>query len=80
MLRIAAGTRHMWLKFAEIIGNVQLFILLSLVYWALLPLIAVPFKLLADPLALKRFPSGLWVSRLPSPQTLESMRKQEQAE
>ena len=44
-----------WLQIAEVIGNIQLTILLTIIYWVLVPLIAVPFKFLADPL-LKRVP------------------------
>jgi len=69
-----------WLQFAEILGNIQLFILFSLVYWSLVPLVAIPFKLYADPLAFKRIHSVFWVSCRPVPDSLESMRRQDRAE
>ena len=35
-------------------GNVVMFLWLSVLYWTLLAVTALPFKLLADPLALRR--------------------------
>ena len=46
-----------WLKVAEVIGTIQMLIILSILYWLILPLMAIPFKLLSDPLRIKR-PSG----------------------
>jgi hypothetical protein len=63
-----------WLKFAEVFGNIQMTILLSLIYWVMVPIVAVPFKLLADPLALRR--SRRWVARNPESIGIDSMRKQ----
>ena len=76
MARIMKLAWIKWLKVAETIGNFQLAILLSIVYWILLPVIAIPFKLMSDPLTLKRMPSRLWTSRAHEPPTLESMSKQ----
>ena len=76
MLRMISAVWCKWLKFAEKIGNLQFFIFLSLVYWILLPIVAIPFKMTSDPLALKRPPNILWISREPRPQTLESMKRQ----
>jgi hypothetical protein len=39
-----------WLKVAEVLANLQLAFLLTLFYWTLWALVAIPFKLLADPL------------------------------
>lgn len=65
-----------WLKFAEILGNIQMTILLSLIYWTLLLMLAIPFKLISDPLSIKRVRCSRWISRVPASDVLESMRRQ----
>ena len=65
-----------WLKFAEIFGNVQMILLLSIIYWTFLLVLAVPFKFLSDPLRLKRGRDFGWVSREPESDVLQSMRRQ----
>ena len=65
-----------WLKFAEIVGNIQMIVLLSLIYWVMLPIVAIPFRLLADPLSLRHRGQARWITRSTEPQTIESMRKQ----
>ena len=75
-MRILSKVWLRWLRFAEIIGNVQMIILLFLLYWTMLAIVAIPFKLLSDPLSLKSPRKGGWVRRPPIPKVLESMRKQ----
>ena len=41
-----------WLRFAEIVGTVQMVIILTLVYWTVVAATAIPCKILADPLGL----------------------------
>lgn len=65
-----------WLKVAETLGNIQMIFLLSLIYWTIWALIAIPFKYRADPLALRRPGGAGWVLREPGSQSIESMRKQ----
>ena len=65
-----------WLKFAEIVGTIQMVIVLSLVYWLILMPMAIPFRLLADPLALRRCQRIRWVQRRPTGDILEAMKKQ----
>ena len=65
-----------WLKFAELLGNIQMMVLLSLVYWFMFTLVAVPFRLLSDPLALRHPSRARWVSRAPISHVLDSMRRQ----
>ncbi|MCH7787489.1 MAG: hypothetical protein IIC22_08255, partial [Chloroflexi bacterium] len=65
-----------WLRFAEILGVIQMTIILSLVYWTLVMITAVFLKLFADPLALRRSHRNLWVRRQDAPDVLESMRRQ----
>ena len=43
-----------WLNFANIIGNINMTILLSLIYFLLLAPMAIVFKLGSDPLRLKK--------------------------
>ena len=70
-----------WLKFAEILGNIQMVLILSIVYWVMVLILALPLKLLRDPLTLKGPRPGGWVKRIPATGELESgilesMRKQ----
>lgn len=65
-----------WRSIAEVIGNIQMTVMLSLVYWTLLGATAIPYRLLADPLGLRDRLQPRWTSRLDRPQDLESMKKQ----
>jgi len=42
------------------LGTVQMFLMLTIIYWTLLASIAIPMKVFSDPLGLKRKPSQ-WV-------------------
>ena len=75
-LRILAKARYAWLKFAEVMGNVQMIILLSICYWTMLAILAIPVKLLSVPLALKRSGKHGWLSRGPVVDVMEWMKKQ----
>ena len=63
-----------WLRFAEIVGTVQMVIILTLVYWTIVAAMAIPFKILADPLGFKR-PSG-WKPRHQGGSDLDWMKDQ----
>ena len=65
-----------WLKFATVLGTIQMLVILTVIYWTLLPIIAIPFKFLSDPLTLRRSNRGGWVQRSPVSHTIETMRKQ----
>ena len=65
-----------WLRFIEILGTIQMVVMLSLIYWTFLIIIAIPFQLFADSLTARRSKHTQWVVRPPSSQLLESMRKQ----
>ena len=75
-LRIARVAWRRWLRFAEILGTIQMTVILSLIYWVMLPIIAVPFKLFADPLTLRSKARAGWVERHSGSQTLDEMKKQ----
>lgn len=65
-----------WLKLAEVLGTIQMMVILSLVYWIMLPIIAVPFKLFADPLVMRKPSEAKWVKRDSGSQTLDEMKLQ----
>jgi len=65
-----------WKKFAEIFGNFQMTLLLSIMYWTAIALVAIPFKLRSDPLAIKKSAKPGWLPREPVSDILEDMRKQ----
>ena len=65
-----------WLRFARFVGTVQMIIILSLMYWTVVMLVAVPFRFLADPLASRQPDGSRWVNRDPIPDVLESMKNQ----
>ena len=61
---------------AEIIGNVQMIVILTTIYWTMLLIIAVPFKLFSDPLAFKSNKPIEWHQRAEEKHDLESLRRQ----
>lgn len=42
-----------WMKFAEIMGTANLVIVLSIIYWTMVTIVAIPFRLATDPLRIK---------------------------
>ena len=67
---------HRWLKIAEFLGTVQMIVLLSLVYFTILGLVALPFRLVSDPLGFRKPGRSNWVQRPSIEEPLESMRRQ----
>ena len=65
-----------WLRFAIIFGNVQMIVALTLVYWIMVALVALPFKLFADPMSLRRPRRPVWVQRIVDEDLAQSMRRQ----
>ena len=65
-----------WLRFAKILGNIQMVILLSVIYWIMLTVLAIPMKLLTDPLGLRRPRNRRWTQRQPNAEVMESMKRQ----
>jgi hypothetical protein len=64
-----------WLRFAIIFGNVQMIVVLTLVYFIMVAVVAIPFKLLADPLSLRRRHPA-WTQRVADEDLSQSMRRQ----
>ena len=65
-----------WLAFARMIGTIQMLAIVTLVDFTLILPVAIPFKLMADPLRLKRRRGSQWQLRIGPEETLESMRRQ----
>lgn len=67
-----------WLKIAEVVGTIQMMIVLSIIYWVVLPFMAIPFRIFSDPLKLKRPAHSNWRERETddSMSTLDSMGSQ----
>jgi len=63
-----------WLQFAEIFGNFQMSVLLILVYWVMIPVIAIPSKILSDPLNLRK--SKGWNDHPESSHSIDELTKQ----
>jgi len=65
-----------WIKITTFLGTVQMVVLLSVVYWTMVPLIAIPLKFFSDPLGRRRSTGGVWIKRQPLSQILETMKEQ----
>ena len=76
MLRFLSAAGRRWLRFAEILGNIQITVLLSLIYWTIFMLSAVPYKVFNDRLSLRAARCVRWIQRVPGADWLDSMRKQ----
>ena len=64
-----------WLKVAHAIGTVQMMIILTIIYWVMIPFIAIPFRMFSDPL-MKKPGSGQWHHRDAPEDPLDSMSNQ----
>ena len=76
MLRFMAAAGRRWLRFSQILGNIQMSILLSLMYWTFLLIVALPYKFFNDRLALRSSGKARWIERTPGTDRLDSLRKQ----
>ena len=79
MVRYPSLARRLWnrwLKIAEMIGTVQMAIILTLLYWTMITIMAIPFRFLSDPLGLKRSSRPGWKQRTHTGDVLENMRRQ----
>ena len=65
-----------WLKFAHIVGNIQIVVALTLIYWLLLAPMPAVLKLVSDPPTMRRPRRAEWGLRRASPNAMEGMRKQ----
>tara|TARA_Y100000817_G_C16817752_1_gene527404 strand:- start:851 stop:1081 length:231 start_codon:yes stop_codon:yes gene_type:complete len=66
-----------WLKFADKLGTIQMMIILTVIYWTFVSVMAIPFKLFADPLILRKHSKSNWKHKSYSPESVfESMKRQ----
>ena len=75
-MKVLKSVWKKWLRLAEIIGNFQMLVLLSILYWTLLLIIAIPFKLLSDSLSIRKSAKPRWITREPIDQVMAYMRDQ----
>ncbi len=65
-----------WKRIVHVVGNFQARVILTLFYFVLLGLVAIPVRLLSDPLRHRLSQSSFWLSRRNEPVTLEEARRQ----
>lgn len=65
-----------WLRFAEVVGTVQMVVILSIVYFTMLALVAIPFRLLSDPLSLRAKKASHWTKRPTATDFARTMKDQ----
>jgi|ETNmetMinimDraft_23_1059889.scaffolds.fasta_scaffold334242_1 hypothetical protein len=65
-----------WLKIAELIGTINMMVVLAILYLTLIPIMAIPVKMFKDPLKLKSKTSPKWINRRQESFTLENLRNQ----
>ena len=63
IIRVLKSAWGGWLRFAKVLGTVQMIIILSIIYWTILAVIAIPFKVLADPLSRKSHGESQWIKK-----------------
>ena len=65
-----------WKWVIRCLGNIQAAVLLTLTYMIICPLIAIPFKILADPFRFKKLPSSFVDASGEERSSLDIARKQ----
>ena len=65
-----------WKTFLILFGNVQLVVVLTIIYWLMLPFLAIPTKLFSDSLAERRGSSAMWTLGEPQTHDMEFMQRQ----
>jgi hypothetical protein len=63
IIRVLKSAWDVWLRFAKVLGTVQMMIILSIIYWTIFALIAIPFKLASDPLSMKSHGGSRWTRK-----------------
>tara|TARA_B100000029_G_scaffold291004_1_gene284579 strand:+ start:1492 stop:1773 length:282 start_codon:yes stop_codon:yes gene_type:complete len=75
MRQLLAVVWRGWISLGEKLGNLQIILLLSLAYWTIGLLSAIPMKLFSDRLSLKKNSKG-WKTHKSPTDIFTSMRKQ----
>ena len=65
-----------WLKIADVIGDFQARVVLSLFYFVIVLPFGLAVRLFADPLRIKGKPDTTWSDFVPHAQTIDEARKQ----
>ena len=76
MKRFALAIWHGWLSFAELFGRLMFFLIMTVLYFTLVTLIAIPHRLLSDPLQLRDRGTSTWHLRPESASDRSSMQRQ----
>jgi len=66
-----------WLKVAHLLGTFQMMVVLTIIYWLIVPWVAVPMKLLSDPLRFRKPQTTAWRDRAPSVDARLHLRRQD---
>lgn len=75
-MKVIKSAGRLWMKFAEAFGTFQMIVFLSLIYWTMFAIVALPFRLRSDSLKLRREDSGIWVQRSREDNPFDSMKRQ----
>ena len=59
LLRVWRG----WLKLAEVLGTIPLVVILTVIYWVVMTIMVIPFKLFANPPAKKQSTRPGWIQK-----------------
>ena len=65
-----------WLRFAEVVGTIQMIVLLTLIYIILVAPIAIVFMVFGDPLTQRSSHMMRWISRGPDGSSFTDMTRQ----
>ena len=76
MKRFALIVWHGWLSFAELFGRRMFFLIMTVLYFTLVTIIAIPHLLLSDPLQLRDRNESTWHLRPESASDPSSMQRQ----
>ena len=76
MKRFALIIWHGWLWFAEMFGRLMFFMIMTVLYFTLVSVIAIPHRLMSDPLQLRDRGKSAWHARQESASDRSSMQRQ----
>lgn len=75
-MRVIKLIWRIWIKFSEVIGNLNLWIVTNLLFFTVVAIMSIPYRIFADPLRLKWARTYTWRERTRDFHTLEAMKKQ----